>query len=286
MEHLKQRADLVIKKFIESDTKYSDINAYIFDGGKRLRQMIVFAISESLDGQLKGVDVDNLSLGIEMIHNASLIIDDLPCMDNDDMRRGKKTVHKQYGERLAIQFAMMLVRKALQNIYSSLNSTDNNTQKLYLFNEIINTNLGKNGLPMGQLIDINFLKNKVGLTSKKDYQALIYKKTTTLFNLSFLLTYILYETSPEKIEKMKKASKWFGLTFQLYDDFTDIKQDTNSSTPNYVIKYGVEQAYDMFRKGITKSLLYLSDLGVNHLFFSELFQYLDKIVVKEINSLS
>lgn len=283
MELLKKQADSVINEFISSEEKYHDIYTYIFDGGKRLRQMIVLAIAASLNITYnRNIDASNLSLGIEMIHNSSLIIDDLPCMDNDDYRRGKLTVHKKYGVPLALQFSILLLRKSFQKVYSTLKQIDNNIEKIYTYNEIINNNLGKDGLPMGQFIDINYLKNKIGLSSKKDYENLIYKKTTTLFNLSFLLTYVLFESNKDKIAIMAKASEYFGVAFQLYDDFTDILQDMQSKTPNYILKYGCKNTYSIFRESCDKCIMNLDTIGIQHNFFTELFEYLDSIVKKEI----
>ena len=283
MNTLKQKADSVVDNFILHEDKYNDIYSYIFEGGKRLRQMIVFAIAESLNTHYnKNIEVSNLSLGIEMVHNASLIIDDLPCMDNDDYRRGKPTVHKKYGVPVALQLSMILIRKSFQKIYDTLKPLDDNVEKIYIYNEIVNTNLGKDGLPMGQFMDINFLKNKIGLSSQKDYQNLIYKKTTTLFNLSFLLTFVLFENDKEKISIMGKASKHFGIAFQLYDDFTDIDQDINSKTPNYILKYGCANTYIVFNKSCSKCIMYLEKMGIPHPFFTELFSHLDNVVKKEI----
>jgi geranylgeranyl diphosphate synthase type II len=283
MDTLKVKADSVIYNFTSNEDKYNDIYSYIFEGGKRLRQMIVFAIAESLNAHYnKNIDVSNLSLGIEMVHNASLIIDDLPCMDNDDYRRGRPTVHKKYGVPVALQLSMILIRKSFQKIYDTLKPLDNNVEKIYIYNEIVNTNLGKDGLPMGQFMDINFLKNKIGLSSQKDYQNLIYKKTTTLFNLSFLLTFVLFENDKEKIAIMGKASKHFGIAFQLYDDFTDISQDLNSKTPNYILKYGCANTYIVFNKSCSKCIMYLENMGITHPFFTELFSHLDNVVKKEI----
>jgi geranylgeranyl diphosphate synthase type II len=287
MNTLKKQADDTIETFISFETKNKDIYKYIFEGGKRLRQMIVFAIAGELNKKYGYfLEVSDLSLGIEMIHTSSLIIDDLPCMDNDDYRRGKLTIHKKYSVSTALQLSMVLVRKALQKIFNNLKSIDNSVEKLYLYNQIINENLGKHGLPMGQFMDINFLKNKMGLSSEKDYKNLIYKKTTTLFNLSFLLTYILFDTDAHNINIVSNISKYFGIAFQLYDDFTDIEQDQHSKTPNYVIRYGCKKTYYIFLKSIVKCNEYLDVLQINNIFFKELFAYLDKIVNTEIEKYS
>ena len=73
---------------------------------------------------------------------------------------------------------------------------------------------------------------------------------------------------------MKKVSKWFGIAFQLYDDFLDIDQDTINNSPNYVNKYGYDIAYELFIKSINKTKFYLNSLDIEHNFFNEVFDLL------------
>lgn len=270
MNELNSKADILISNFINDHSQ--DINETtlfkdIFLGGKKLRPMIVLAICNN-------INVNKIALAIELIHNSSLIIDDLPCMDNDLYRRHNKTIHNKYGETNALNISIFLFRKAIELIYENVIEIDNSGKKIYEINKIIYDNIGKNGLPLGQYLDLGFLKNKLKLDNKKDHISLIYKKTTTLFNLSFLIPYILQTDNNDNIEIMKKVSKWFGIAFQLYDDFLDIEQDKKNNSPNYVNKYGIELAYSFFTKSINKTKLYLKTLEIDNTFFNEVIDLL------------
>jgi len=128
-------------------------------------------------------------------------------------------------------------------------------------------------LPLGQYIDLGFLKNrKFSIQNQKN---LIFKKTTTLFNMSFLLSYIVFEDDANKIAMMEKASKWFGLAFQLYDDFLDITQDANANTPNFINQIGKREAHELFKKCVSKCSNYLRHLELKMDFFDALFLKLE-----------
>jgi len=266
MNELHTRADKLIDDFIllhAQTVNETGLLKDIFLGGKKLRPMIVLALCND-------INVSKIALAIELIHNSSLIIDDLPCMDNDLYRRHNKTIHNKYGETNALNISIFLFTKALELIYENVIEIDNSGKKIYEINKIIYDNIGKNGLPLGQYLDLGFLKNKLKLDDKRAHINLIYKKTTTLFNLSFLIPYVLQSDDHNNIETMKKVSKWFGMAFQLYDDFLDIAQDKVNNSPNYVNKYGYEIAYALFIKSINKTKFYLNKLQIEDKFFDEL----------------
>jgi geranylgeranyl diphosphate synthase type II len=271
MEKLKHLIEAKLDVYIsinnESDVQQGELLKHIFEGGKRLRPMICLAIGQNFNQY--GNEILEIGMAIEMIHNASLIIDDMPCMDNDEYRRGILTVHAKYGQDVAIQTALKLVFNALNKIYTSIGSLPNRMKKLSDANRIIYQNIGREGLPLGQYIDLGFLKNpRFSIQNQKN---LIFKKTTTLFNMSFLLSYIVFEEDANKIAMMEKASKWFGLAFQLYDDFLDITQDASANTPNFINQIGKTEAHELFTKCITKCSNYLRHLGLKMDFFDELF---------------
>lgn len=281
MNELHTRADKLIDDFIllhAQTVNETGLLKDIFLGGKKLRPMIVLALCND-------INVSKIALAIELIHNSSLIIDDLPCMDNDLYRRHNKTIHNKYGETNALNISIFLFTKALELIYENVIEIDNSGKKIYEINKIIYDNIGKNGLPLGQYLDLGFLKNKLKLDNKKEHISLIYKKTTTLFNLSFLIPYVLQTDNHDNIEIMQKVSKWFGMAFQLYDDFLDISQDKTNNSPNYVNKYGYEIAYGLFTKSINKTKFYLEKLEIEHKFFDELIDLLlSKVNATNINS--
>jgi geranylgeranyl pyrophosphate synthase len=207
-------------------------------------------------------------------------------MDNDDYRRNVETIHKKYGYGRAVEVSLYLIKCAFKLIYSDLKKMDNNVELVFLYNKIIYENLGKNGLVGGQSADLNFLKKKIGLDSKNDYKNLIYKKTTTLFNLCFALSYILFDTTPDNMEKVLLCSKSFGLVFQLYDDFTDIEQDKKSNTPNFILKYGHAKTYQVYTKNVNRLYLNLGELNIDQTFIAEICDMLSGRVRNIMETLS
>jgi geranylgeranyl diphosphate synthase type II len=285
MEQLKNEINLKIEEYIltsSNNDNEKELLNHIFQGGKRLRPIICLAISKSFN---KNYPISDMGLAIELIHNSSLIIDDLPCMDNDEYRRGIKTVHAKYGESVAIQIAIKLMMDALNKIYSVIEVLPNKMTKIYEVNSIIYKNLGRDGLPMGQYIDLSFLKDKMYTKiNRKEHTDLIFKKTTTLFNLSFMLSYILYVNDENKIAIMEKTSKWFGLAFQLYDDFLDINQDNDANSPNFINQFGYNEALLLFKKSIEKTRKYLQLLDIDMAFFNELFNKLESAIQPNVST--
>lgn len=276
MNCLKEQFNHCLNKYIEENAKDEReriLYNKIFRDGKRLRPIIVFAIAENF----KKTDITNLALGIEIIHNCSLIIDDMPCMDNDLMRRGKPTIHKEYGVSTAMTAATSIFIDAMRLINQSADFGDS-VAKIKLFNQILCRNLGRDGLPQGQFIDLNYLKDGYSMKTTREHKDLIFKKTTTLFNLSFLLSFVVSSDKMENYEFIEHASKWFGLTFQLYDDFGDVEQDKNKDSPNFVVKYGKQETYEMLCKSINKTKKYLKLAEVNHPFFDEILGLLKSSV--------
>jgi len=285
MEQLQNEINNKINEYIltnSNNDSEKELLEHIFQGGKRLRPMICLAIGKSFN---KNYQILDMALAIELIHNSSLIIDDLPCMDNDEYRRGLKTIHAKYGESTAIQIAIKLMMDAINKIYGVIKCLPNNMTKIYKINNVLYKNLGRDGLPMGQYIDLSFLKNnKFTNINRKEHNDLIFKKTTTLFNLSFMLSYLLYVNDENKIATMEKTSKWFGLAFQLYDDFLDINQDKEANSPNYINQFGYNETLILFKKSIEKTRKYLQLLDIDMTFFNELFIKLETAIPQNITT--
>ena len=143
METFKQLINIKLDEYISthsSDETEVELLKHIFQGGKRLRPMICLAIGQHFNRH--GNEILEIAIAIEMIHNASLIIDDLPCMDNDEYRRGILTVHAKYGQDVAVQIALKLVMNALNKIYSSIGNLPNKMKKIFEANRIVYQNIG------------------------------------------------------------------------------------------------------------------------------------------------
>ena len=308
MLHYKKKMKQVnesIEKFIYTPIKDTnpvlyDIVKHALDGGKRLRSVITLTVAEALNPD---VDLIKFALCVELLHNASLVIDDMPCMDNDNYRRGKETIHFKYGSCKAQALVSYFLKKAygfLQSNYMELKDTDSNSDiESVILNiyDILNKNMGFLGAATGQFIDIcpmNAIINeesyKKYYNSVEDILDLIYLKTTTFFEIGFLPAYLLSlnrEPTSEELDKVHKLVKYFGLAFQISDDFDDIEQDKNrvnsEYNPNIVCKYGLEEARSIYDDALKQFLKLSSELNINHVIFSELCDFLNNRVNCIIN---
>ncbi len=198
---------------------FQSINYSVFAGGKRLRPLIMFAVSECI-----GLDTDKVlpfALAIEFIHTYSLIHDDLPAMDNDDLRRGKPTNHIVYGEDMAILAGDGLLNYSMEILLeNSIKNFDINTIKAtkQLFNSS-----GVNGMILGQSLDIknenNDTQHELELEQLKKINEL---KTGKLIESSFLVPAILKDSDEDLKNKLKMIANKIGLAYQIKDDLLDI----------------------------------------------------------------
>ena len=280
----------------ETNPVLYDIVKHALDGGKRLRSVITLTVAEALNPEL---DLTQFALCVELLHNASLIIDDMPCMDNDNYRRGKETIHFKYGSCKAQALVSYFLKKAygfLQHNYTELKDKHPNDSKIdsiiLSIYDILNKNMGFLGAATGQFIDICPMNAIIKEDSYKKYYKsvenildLIYLKTTTFFEIGFLPAYLLSlnrETTPDELEKVHKLVKYFGLAFQISDDFDDIEQDKNrvnsEYNPNIVCKYGLEEARSIYDDALNQFLKLSSELDINHVVFTELCDFLNNRV--------
>jgi len=287
---------LIYNPIKETNPVLYDIVKHALDGGKRLRSVITLTVAESLNPEL---DLTQFALCVELLHNASLVIDDMPCMDNDNYRRGKETIHFKYGSCKAQALVSYFLKKAygfLQNNYTELKDKHPNDSKIdsiiLSIYDILNKNMGFLGAATGQFIDICPMNSIIKEDSYKKYYKsvenildLIYLKTTTFFEIGFLPAYLLSlnrETTPDELEKVHKLVKYFGLAFQISDDFDDIEQDKNrvnsEYNPNIVCKYGLEEARSIYDDALNQFLKLSSELKINHVIFNELCDFLNNRV--------
>jgi len=210
----------------------------VFSGGKRIRPILTLATAELL-----GMDIKNAlhtACGIELIHTFSLIHDDLPCMDDDDFRRGKPSCHKVYGEAIALLAGDALLIHAYKMI---LKNTEIKKIKkdtiLNLFDEMTRCVDTENMLG-GQVKDI--IQEK--MEDKKEFLCGLYKqKTAALICASIRVGAILAEAKKREIEALTKYGECIGLAFQITDDILDIMQDQrNKNKMTYPGEFGLKTA--------------------------------------------
>ena len=202
------------KTLLVEPMKYSTLA-----GGKKIRSSIIINT-----GKLFNINIDklvNVCAAVECIHSYSLIHDDLPCMDNDKIRRGKASTHVKFGESTAVLAGNSLLTLAFELI------TDNK----YLIKHKIKAELvkelavcsGHTGIAGGQELDLNFEKKKKNFKQIIDMQR---KKTGKLFNFCCLSVGIISNKNNKIKKELSLLGEEIGLLFQLADDFIDIKSST------------------------------------------------------------
>ena len=275
----------ILKKQIDSDSLYGMV-MYALNGGKRLRPILSIDICLKIGGKLD--DVINFAVAIELIHNSSLIIDDLPCMDNDNYRRNKLSFHRKYSEYKAQIVSNVMVNIALKLIYYNFRNLEQ-SQLTIIVNSIVK-NLGVLGAAGGQLIDLTPIhtENKRECINTIDNKAMIKdlfnKKTASFFEIAFVGGYISGKGSINNLEAIKDASYHFGLAFQIYDDFDDIQQDSlrknkNLFDPNYINNFGSEEATKEFNNSKDGFIRIMTGLSI----YSSTMKELVSILSERIN---
>lgn len=191
-------------------------------GGKRVRALLAYAAGEFCGAEIEKIDMPAAS--VEMIHAYSLVHDDLPCMDDDDLRRGKPTTHKQYGDAMAL-----LVGDALQSLAFQIISQDklikSATQKLQMLH-VLALASGSRGMAGGQAIDIE----SIGIPlTRAELEHMHIQKTGALIRASALLgAYSADNLEQDKVEAIDHFAKSIGLAFQVVDDILDSEADTQT----------------------------------------------------------
>ena len=217
--------------------------------GKRLRPILCLETCRMFDGEIE--DAIPTACAIEMLHAQTLIHDDLPCMDNDDFRRGKPTNHKVFGEAIAVLAGDALLTWAPQVIVkNSKNLTP--SVLIRILNEYFNY-AGANGVIGGQVVDIECEGNNNDFDKEKTLEYLHIHKTSDLFQLAMRTGAIIAGATDDKIAAVTEFARVFGLAFQIADDILDetstfeemgktLGKDKLEGKLTYVSLYGLEDA--------------------------------------------
>jgi len=219
-------------------------------GGKRYRPALVFMVAKGVGFDS---DVSSAALGIEFFHTASLIADDLPCMDNDDERRDMPAVHKVYGESVALLASYALISSGYGYLVDNGEVIKNSRLPFAAEPDRLSTVLdfatqvtGIHGASGGQFLDL-YPPN----LSLETVREVIFKKTVSLFELSFALGWVFGGGTINKLGLAKKAASHFGYAFQIADDLGDVEQDAaNKRSVNLAAICGLEKAKKMFSEEI------------------------------------
>lgn len=210
----------------------------VFGGGKRIRPILTLATAK-----LFGKDTESViktACGIELIHTFSLIHDDLPCIDNDDFRRGKPSNHKVFGEAIALLAGDALLVSGFDLIIK--NSEVKEIKKQSILKVIKETSfcIGTENMLGGQVEDISVKNEDI---TKADLINLYMKKTVALISLSIRAGAILSGANQRQLRALTKYAENIGLAFQIIDDMLDIMQDQrDAGKPNYANIFGIKES--------------------------------------------
>lgn len=261
-----QVVNFEMKQFIEESSLSEELteamNYSLTAGGKRFRPLLLLATIKSFREQMKPSDYQ-VAAALEMIHCYSLIHDDLPAMDDDDLRRGKPTNHKVFGEATAILAGDALLTEAF-HLLASVDLAAG--LKVILFEKFAKA-AGASGMIAGQMLDMQSEKQVI---SMEQLQKMHHKKTGALIELAVLAGCLLSESSKESIQKLQKFAYHLGIAFQIKDDLLDvigdeavigkrIGMDKEHDKSTYVSLLGVPGARQAFTEQCELSLIALTE---------------------------
>lgn len=279
-----QEIEQIIKSYLPEETGYQKtvlqaMNYSMLAGGKRLRPMLMQETYHMFGGN--GREIEPFMAAIEMIHTYSLVHDDLPAMDNDEYRRGRKTTHIVYGEAMAILAGDGLLTYAFETAAKAFSM--GGSQKTALVGRaigILAQKAGIDGMLGGQCVDVEAEDPKVQV----DMDRLLYihdKKTAAMIQSSMMIGAVLAGAGEDDIASLEKIGYLVGLAFQIRDDILDIEgtqeklgkpigSDAKNHKATYVSLAGMEkakqdvedfsaQAIDMVQKLSSKSS-FLTDM--------------------------
>jgi geranylgeranyl diphosphate synthase type II len=266
----RNRVEAELKRVTPPDTPKTleEASAYsLLAGGKRLRPIMTIAACEAVGGSLE--DALAPALALEMIHTYSLIHDDLPAMDNDDLRRGRPTNHKVFGDGMAILAGDALLTDAFFVLGRVIQKGGALASRAAMAVAEIAIAAGSAGMVGGQVLDIQATGKKQG---EADLIAIHRKKTGALFVASVTSGAIMGGADAATVERMRRFGEHAGLGFQIIDDVLDVTQDSATlgkpqgsdaaaGKSTYVDILGIDGAKARAKSCLDSALAELSPLG-------------------------
>ena len=235
---------------------------------KMVRAGLIFASSE-INSSLEHDSVITLAASIELMHTYSLIHDDLPCMDDDDIRRNQPSNHVKYGEANAVLSGDALQALSYEIICNDIYLSDNNKVKAL---KLLSQACGKNGMVLGQHLDIEN-ENNLSKTDQESLDHIHQLKTGKLIECSVLFGLLNNDLNDSELQNFKSFSRKLGLAFQIIDDVLDVTEsseilgknnnsDIKNNKDTYVNIIGVEASRARAKSLIESSV---ADLNNNNL---------------------
>lgn len=265
-----------LEKILNESMAYS-----LLAGGKRLRPILTISTYKLFKQDYE--KCMPFAIALEMIHNFSLIHDDLPGIDNDDFRHGKPTNHKRFNEATAILAGDALLNYGYIIISNELQKTnkDELNKKIQVFQEF---SKAVDRMIAGEYVDTEFEKRNI---TKENLDYIHKNKTGALLILAVRMGAILADAPKEELEKMTRYAQKIGLAFQIKDDILSeegdekklgkpVGNDKEKEKCTYVSQYGLEESKRKLEELITEAIEELSEYGEKAEFLKELALYIEK----------
>ena len=277
VNEINQRLKTILNDYPKSKVKEAMFYS-LQAGGKRIRPFIVLQVIRAYNQNYH--DYIDIACALEMIHTYSLIHDDLPGMDNDDLRRGKPTCHKQFGEATAILAGDGLLNEAVNIIIKTSLASD---LKIALISCLYQAS-GISGMIYGQELDIENENKKLSIDK---LNTIHHYKTGKLLSCAFQLGGLI--ASPQDVKVLKEIGYKVGLAFQIQDDILDVISDSktlgkpvgsdaSNHKETYTTLIGVEASQKEVDKLFKEAIKLVYSLSINHGLIIEIIELLWKRV--------
>lgn len=290
MEELQQKVEHindVLEKFLPAEEGqqriiFEAMNYSVRAGGKRLRPILMEETYHMFGGS--SAVIEPFMAAIEMIHTYSLVHDDLPAMDNDEYRRGKKTTHAVYGEAMGILAGDALLNLAYETAAKAFGMEVADTRVARAF-AVLAKKAGVYGMVGGQVVDVESEKSDDCPITREKLDFIYRLKTGALIESSMMIGAILAGASSDEVSCVEQIAAKLGLAFQIQDDVLDVTStlevlgkpvgsDEKNNKATYVTFEGLDKAVSDVERISKEAEEQLDDLGYDDAFLKELFEYL------------
>lgn len=287
---LRARLEQALDRWIPAETTHparlhEAMRYSALGGGKRVRPVLVYGAGQALG--VAPERLDGPACAVELIHVYSLIHDDLPAMDNDDLRRGKPTCHKAFDEAMAILAGDAMQALAFQILSMDPDMLDDPARRLRMM-ETLARAAGSRGMAGGQAIDLGSVGKQLDIAQLEDMHV---HKTGALIRASVLLGALSApEVNEARLENLDRFAKCVGLAFQIRDDILDVEGDTATlgktqgadqalNKPTYPALIGLEESRQAARELVDQALGALEGFGAE----ADLLRWIARYIVERIH---
>ena len=276
-----QKIEDILQEYLPKQRGYQSVimeamGYSLLAGGKRLRPMLMQETFCLYDGTSKALRP--FMAALEMIHTYSLVHDDLPAMDNDEYRRGRKTTHIVYGEDMGILAGDALLNYAFETAFRAFVIEPEKSLSIGRALAVLGEKAGIYGMIGGQVIDVK----ETGHTVAKDVLDTIYRlKTAALIEAAMMIGAILGGASEEDVKKVERIAEYVGVAFQIQDDILDVTStsevlgkpvhsDEKNEKTTYVTLMGIDEAKKEVERLSNEAITLLHQLPGKNAFLEEL----------------